>query len=224
MAIREYAPIESEYYKIFLHSAIEYIKNAAKGIIPGISREDILELLIPIPSYLEQRRIITSVKKTYKYIDIIESSKSNLSTHIKQAKAKVLDLAIRGKLVPQDPTDEPASVLLERIKAEKNATTKPSNRGAKKAASSSPNSHYENVPFEVPDSWVWCTCAEVCDFERGITFPASAKESFKTSNNIACLRTTNVQEEVDLSDLLYISREYINNKPEKLIKENDIIT
>ncbi len=75
----------------------------------------------------------------------------------------------------------------------------------------------------MPDSWVWCTCGEVCNFERGITFPASAKEPFKTPNNIACLRTANVQEEVDLSDLLYISRKFIINKPEKLIKDNDII-
>ncbi|MFI3285604.1 MAG: restriction endonuclease subunit S [Rikenellaceae bacterium] len=159
MAIREYAPIESEYYKIFLHSAIEYIKNAAKGIIPGISREDLLELLIPVPSYLEQRRIVASVNNAYKYIDIIKSNKSDLSAYIKRAKAKVLDLAIRGKLVSQDPTDEPASVLLERIKAEKEVVAKPAKRGAKTTSTTSDNSHYPN---DIQEGWIWCNLNDIC--------------------------------------------------------------
>ena len=72
----------------------------------------------------------------------------------KALRQKILDLAIHGKLVPQDPNDEPASVLLERIKAEKERLIKEGKiKRSKKSAKSSDTPHYENVPFEVPDGW-----------------------------------------------------------------------
>ena len=81
----------------------------------------------------------------------------------KKLRQKILDLAIRGKLVPQDPADEPASVLLERIKAEKERLIKEGKiKRSKKTAKTSDTSHYENVPFEVPEGWVWTTLPELC--------------------------------------------------------------
>ena len=83
----------------------------------------------------------------------------------KKLRQKILDLAIRGKLVPQDPTDEPASVLLERIKAEKEQLIKEGKiKRSKKAAKTSDTPHYENVPFEVPSSWVWATLGEISNY------------------------------------------------------------
>ena len=82
---------------------------------------------------------------------------------IKKLRQKILDLAIRGKLVPQDPNDEPASVLLERIKAEKERLIKEGKiKRSKKTAKTSDTPHYENVPFEVPKGWVWTTLPELC--------------------------------------------------------------
>ena len=81
----------------------------------------------------------------------------------KKLRQKILDLAIRGKLVPQDPNDEPASVLLERIKAEKEHLIKEGKiKRSKKIAKTSDTPHYGNVPFEVPSSWVWTTLPELC--------------------------------------------------------------
>ena len=86
----------------------------------------------------------------------------------KKLRQKILDLAIRGKLVPQDPNDEPASVLLERIKAEKERLIKEGKiKRSKKIAKTSDTPHYENVPFEVPEGWVWTTVDELCDVVRG---------------------------------------------------------
>ena len=86
----------------------------------------------------------------------------------KALRQKILDLAIHGKLVPQDPNDEPASVLLERIKAEKERLIKEGKiKRSKKSAKSSDTPHYENVPFEVPEGWVWTTINELCDVVRG---------------------------------------------------------
>jgi type I restriction enzyme S subunit len=84
----------------------------------------------------------------------------------KKLRQKILDLAIRGKLVPQDPNDEPASVLLERIKAEKERLIKEGKiKRSKKSAKTSDTPHYQqDVPYEVPENWVWTTLGEICLF------------------------------------------------------------
>ena len=86
----------------------------------------------------------------------------------KKLRQKILDLAIHGKLVPQDPNDEPASVLLERIKAEKERLIKEGKiKRTKKSAKSSDTPHYGNVPFEVPNNWVWCTLGDLAFYKKG---------------------------------------------------------
>ena len=88
----------------------------------------------------------------------------------KKLRQKILDLAIRGKLVPQDPNDEPASVLLERIKAEKERLIKEGkNKRSKKSAKTSDTPHYGNVPFEIPDNWVWCRLEDIANIGTGAT-------------------------------------------------------
>ena len=85
----------------------------------------------------------------------------------KKLRQKILDLAIRGKLVPQDPNDEPASVLLERIRAEKEQLIKEGKIKRSKKSAATDKSHYENVSFEIPESWAWVTLSEVCEVARG---------------------------------------------------------
>ncbi|WP_419076470.1 restriction endonuclease subunit S [Phocaeicola sp.] len=86
----------------------------------------------------------------------------------KKLRQKILDLAIHGKLVPQDPNDEPASVLLERIKAEKERLIKEGKiKKSKKSTKASDTPHYENVPFEVPESWMWCKFQDCMDVRDG---------------------------------------------------------
>ena len=107
----------------------------------------------------------------------------------KKLRQKILDLAIHGKLVPQDPNDEPASVLLERIKAEKERLIKEGKiKRSKKSAKTSDTPHYENVPFEVPESWVWTT---VNDIAKSILYGVS--ESAKSEGKYKLLRITDIQ-------------------------------
>ena len=88
----------------------------------------------------------------------------------KKLRQKILNLAIHGKLVPQDPNDEPASVLLERIKAEKERLIKEGKiKRSKKPVKTSDTPHYENVPFEVPESWVWCRLEDIAYVASGST-------------------------------------------------------
>ena len=107
----------------------------------------------------------------------------------KKLRQKILDLAIRGKLVPQDPNDEPASVLLERIKAEKERLIKEGKiKRSKKTAKTSDTPHYENVPFEIPSSWEWTT---INDISKSILYGVS--ESAKTNGKYRLLRITDIQ-------------------------------
>ena len=116
----------------------------------------------------------------------------------KKLRQKILDLAIRGKLVPQDPNDEPASVLLERIKAEKERLIKEGKiKRSKKSASDT--SHYENVPFEIPESWEWTTFEDIADSLLGKMLDKKKVEGIP----LKYLRNINVRwGYFELSDLL----------------------
>ena len=123
----------------------------------------------------------------------------------KKLRQKILDLAIRGKLVPQDPNDEPASVLLERIKAEKGRLIKEGKiKKSKKSVKTSDTPHYENLPFEVPESWVWCRLENiVCELKYGTS------EKSSSVGKIAVLRMGNITNvgTIDYSNLVYSSND-----------------
>ena len=103
----------------------------------------------------------------------------------KKLRQKILDLAIRGKLVPQDPNDEPASVLLERIRAEKEQLIKKGKIKRSKKSAASDTSHYENVPFEVPEGWVWCRLDDLAFYKKGPFGSSLTKSMFIPDNGKA---------------------------------------
>ena len=123
----------------------------------------------------------------------------------KKLRQKILDLAIHGKLVPQDPNDEPASVLLERIKAEKERLIKEGKiKRSKKSAKTSDTPHYGNVPFEVPDNWVWTTLGSVCNFENGFAF---SSDDYK-QEGIPLIRISNISDNtIDLNGCVFVQKE-----------------
>ena len=130
---------------------------------PKLSIETASSTLLPLPPLAEQQRIVTEIERWFTLIDQIEQDKSDLQTVIKQAKSKILDLAIHGKLVPQNPNDEPASELLKRIYPEAEITCD--------------NGHDEKSPFEIPDTWVWCRHNSILDISGGAQ---PAKSYFET--------------------------------------------
>ena len=136
----------------------------------------------------------------------------------KKLRQKILDLAIRGKLVPQDPNDEPASVLLERIKAEKEQLIKEGKIKRTKKTTTSDKSHYENVPFEIPESWCWTT---VSDISKSILYGVS--ESAKTQGNYKLLRITDIQNnQVEWESVPYTDFD-TDKALSYLLKDNDIL-
>lgn len=107
-----------EYVKLFFESGYywEQIELGSVGIgQPNVNGTILGNLNIPLPSFAEQKRIVLKIERWFSLIDQIEQSKADLQTTIKQTKSKILDLAIHGKLVPQDPNDEPSIELLKRI-------------------------------------------------------------------------------------------------------------
>ena len=193
MALRCIEGLLPDYLELVMSAMITSIKEKANGLIPGLSRDVILDILSPIPPASEQERIVQSVASLILLIDQADQSKAELLETIRCAKSRILDLAIRGQLIPQDPDDEPASVLLERIQAEKEELIRQGKIKRDKKESiifrGEDNSYYEKIngeayciddeiPFEIPLSWKWIRLEDCCikEIRRGKA-PKYADES-----------------------------------------------
>ena len=140
MPLNTYGGISNKYVCNVLRSPyfLGYTQNCVYGVkMPRLSTTDACKGSIPLPPLAEQQRIVEEIERWFKLIDIIEQGKADLQSSIKQAKNKILELAIHGKLVPQDPNDEPASELLKRINP--------------KAEITCDNGHYKQLPY----NWHW---------------------------------------------------------------------
>ena len=124
-----------------------YISGSAQ---PKLSQDNLNRIPIPLPPLAEQQRIVAEIERWFSLIDTIEQGKENLQNTIKQTKNKILDLAIHGKLVPQDPSDEPASELLKRINP--------------KAQITCDNEHYA----QLPRGWSVISMQDICKLKDGI--------------------------------------------------------
>ena len=153
--VRTANEIVSEYIYAYMSSNVvqEYLEDNLAG---STNQKELYigildSLQIPLPPYVEQKRIVSEIEKWYKASEAIENGKSDLEKVIRQTKNKILELAIHGKLVPQDPTDEPASELLKRINP--------------KAEIACDNPQYEKL--EIPRTWVYCRLGDVSNIARG---------------------------------------------------------
>ena len=207
--------------------------NAFSGAVgqKRIGKDFIENSLIPIPPRNEQNRIIDSISITFAYIDAIDSSKEEFKFDLQAIKEKILDLAIRGKLVPQNPEDEPASLLLERIRAQKEELIKQGKIKRDKKESvifkGEDNSYYRltadnksniiDIPFDIPDNWEWCNLSMIGSTNIGLTY----KPADIVADGTMVLRSSNiVNGKIDLSDLVRVDSTIRENQ---YIQENDIL-
>ena len=151
MPFNSYCNVSSYYLNHVLRSAyfLDYTQQCGYGVkMPRLSTTDACNGMIPLPPLAEQKRIVKEIEHWFSLIDVIESGKEDLQATIKQAKSKILDLAIHGKLVPQDPNDEPASELLKRINP--------------KAEVTCDNGHYTQLPigWEVVSMQMLCSLTD----------------------------------------------------------------
>lgn len=191
--------IPSEYIYIFLQTPyfLTIFKENLSGIIGGVSINKIKELLVPLPPLAEQKRIVAKIEELEPLIaeyDTAETALTALNTAFpEQMKKSILQQAIQGKLVEQDPNDESATVLLERIKAEKAALVKAGKIKKDKVTSfiykSPDDTFHENangvdkdisgeLPFDIPDSWTWVRLKEICQINPKNSFDDNKETSF----------------------------------------------
>ena len=170
----------SQYVKSYFQYSYENLRQKAKGgQQPNLNQTIIAETLIAIPPYQETKRIMDSVYQCIDQINTIEESLESICTSIENAKKRILDLAIHGQLVPQNPADEPATVLLDRIRAEKEELIRQGKIKRDKKESvifrGDDNSYYlqtgnliESLSDwgfdDLPDSWAICCLGEICDY------------------------------------------------------------
>ena len=172
-----------QYVKLYFQYSYGSLRQKAKGgQQPNLNQTIIADTLIPIPPYKEIDRVIMFASDCFDLVDTIEEDKAAVLDGIGCIKKCILDLAIRGQLVPQDPADEPASVLLERIRAEKEELIKQGKIKRDKKESvifrGEDNSYYEKVgdkvenisdeiPFELPDGWFFVRLKELWELISG---------------------------------------------------------
>ena len=195
--------IEKSYLCLVLQSAYcqkQFHQKTYQVAMPKLGLERICSTLIPMCSLKTQKQILEYAKTALSSVNFIEKSKNSLADSILCTKSKILDLAIRGKLVPQDPNEEPASVLLERIQAEKEELIKQGKIKRDKNDSiifkGDDNSYYEQfadgrieniedeIPYYLPEGWEWCRVSTICLINPRNQLDDGADVSFVPMPNI----------------------------------------
>jgi type I restriction enzyme S subunit len=171
-------------------------------------------LLDSLTQATDAEDFVASWQRLSQHFDTLFTTEASLDA-LKQA---VLQLAVRGKLVPQDPTDEPASDFLKRVLVEKTRRAREGNRRPAKVANVAP----QRLSYAIPASWEEASLGDVVDIIRGITFPASEKSKTLQPGRVACLRTANIQAEIEWDDLLFIRESFVA-RPEQYVQPHDIV-
>ena len=233
-----YIPTEmcnKSYLWAFLHT--QYVLDlwiSAKTSTNGnIKNSDILDLYLPLPPLAEQERIVAEIEKYEPLIaeyDKLEQEKSKLDGEIyNKLKKSILQYAIQGKLVPQEPTDEPASVLLEKIRAEKKAKL------GKKYVDSfiykgDDNCYYEHidgvaedklveVPFDLPDGWVWTKIGNIANVTKlaGFEYTKYIAPNIQ-SQGVPLVKGKNIQD----SEIIYNFESYISEQVSDMLPRSQV--
>ena len=240
--IRLLGDVYPEYIYRFFNSKCywEQITDKSVGVgQPNCNGTSLKELFIPLPPIEEQPKIISKSEIVLNHVQTIEYDKLDLTDISSSIKAKILDLAIRGKLVPQNQDDEPASVLLEHIKAEKEELIKQGKIKRDKKESvifkGEDNSYYRSTSgnvelfadftFELPDGWEWCNLSMISQIITKGTTPRGGNVAY-VDKGIGFLRAENVSGfgKLDTTDLKYVTKDVHNNFLKRsILCANDIL-
>ena len=224
-------------YLCYFINAIDLVPYVTGSAQPKMNQENMNSILISFPPFCEQLRILNQVDSFYELIRNLENDQQDLADIVGLVKSKILDLAIRGKLVPQNPDDEPASVLLERIRAEKEELIRQGKIKRDKKESvifkGEDNSYYEKigndvrcideeVPFEIPDSWEWtrlenCCCKEI---RRG----KSPKYIDESGTLVFAQKCNTKYNGIDVGLALYLDEDTLSRYPaDEYMQDGDVV-
>ena len=227
----DFGMIYNKYAQLFLMSPffVEYAMSDAYGVkMPRLGSKQGNNGLIPIPPREEQKRIVNFINSLEPYIEKYSNAQVSLDIINKEIKntlkKSILQEAIKGKLVPQNPNDEPVSVLLQRIKDEKLRLAKEGKLKKKDVVDSvifkgDDNKYFEKkgkdivcideeIPFDIPESWQWCRINTVCNITNGFT-PLRTEDKFWKDGDINWFTVEDIRAQ----------GEYINFTAQKITKE-----
>ena len=204
--IRCYGGVLNEYLKYVIEDyakANKLEEYYTGSTIKHLTGESLVSILFPLPPVKEQERIVQEIQRYLSLVAIIENNKENLLAAIKQAKSKVLDLAIHGKLVPQDPNDEPAIELLKRINP--------------KAEIITDNGHYQKLP----DGWCLTILGSIGTWQSGAT-PSRLRKDYY-GGNIPWLKTGDLNDGIITNIPEFITEKALEETSVKLNPTDSIL-
>ena len=219
----------------FMFSTLSIL--AAGSTVKNLKSDTVRSVLFPIPPMEAQIRISQRLEKIINIVDSINADKKELAQIIRHTKLKILDLAIRGKLVPQVPDDEPASVLLERIRTEKEELIKQGKIKRDKKESiifkGDDNSYYEKIgedvlcideeiPYDIPDTWTWMRLENCCikEIRRG-----KSPKYTENSNTLVFAQKCNTKYNgIDISLAQYLDETTLKRYPaDEYMQDGDVV-
>ena len=239
-AIILYMPQLAEYIYVCLKGMetqllLKYTKSGTT--VENVNFDEFQKVLLPIPSIQQIDRIMSSTGSAESVVSTIEDDKAALADYVIKAKSKILDLAIRGQLVPQDPADEPAAVLLERIRAEKEELIKQGKLKRDKKESvifrGEDNSYYEKIgtevrciddeiPFDIPDTWEWVRLENCCSKE--IRRGKPPKYIDESGILVFAQKCNNKHNGIDIDLALYLDESILGRYPaDEYMQDGDIV-
>ena len=204
------------YFKSELYQ--NFVRSNSRSAQAGFNKSDLNRLVFPVPPISEQKRIAAKIAQLFALLRKVESSTQQYAKLQTLLKSKVLDLAMRGKLVKQDPNNEPASELLKKIKAEKAELVK-----EKKIKKSKPLPEItdDEKPFDIPDSWEWVRLGEVGNYiQRGRSPKYDKKNKSHPIISQKCVQWENIY----LKDAKYITKTFFDKLEDyRFVQENDVL-
>ncbi len=196
---------------------LEDSKKAVKGAT--LNTTSLNSILVPLPPLAEQKRIVAKVDEIFALIDELDSNKEELLEVINLTRNQVLQLAIQGKLVDQNPNDEPASVLLAKIKEERDKLVKEKKIKKQKPL---PEITEEEKPFKIPESWEWVRLGEIGDWGAGAT-PKRSNPKYYKNGTIPWIKTGELNDGYIKHSEEYITEEAIKETSVRMNKIGDVL-
>ena len=240
MAIVSPYDVDLNFIKLFLESHVTKLNIIAKSMIPGISRNDLTSILFPLPPINEQRLIVkkfNTILPCVNEYDLTESKIVKLNAAFpEQLKKSILQEAVQGKLVPQEPSDEPARVLLERIREEKARLIKEGKIKKDKNESvifRRDNSYYEKLndveycidkklPFEIPNSWCWTRVKSIASVLGGKRIPVGSTLTTENTGHVYIRIADMKNNSVNTDELRYVPNDVYPSISRYIINKEDL--
>lgn len=219
--------IDIEFLKFFLKST--EFKNALKEQVPGgikteIKPKHLLPLVVEIPTNIkDQKEVVEILKSRNEKVDSISTELTHQLDLVKKLRQQLLQDAVQGKLVEQNLKDEPASELLKKIKAEKEKLIAEKKLKKEKEL---PPIKPEEIPFEIPENWIWCRLGEICNtITKGSSPNWQGVQYVDEDKGILFITSKNVDSfKIDLSKATYVEEKFNEIEPRSILKKGDLLT